>query len=1361
MAYTVTINTIPVNIYNLSITQTIDQSLDFGFMELRNNKAESYNVGDYVRIVVDGETLDFMIEADVVQKLNTKTYKHRISLIELTKRLENYTDGRRKFTQPTDPNNKKSLYEVAEIIRMTVPVEFQDFANVTRLFRFSQNVIDRLSAIEAPEFQFENKNLKEMMNDIFEFANGIPRLKIENIFGRDTFVLDGDFYNELKNKIAEFNSGQFANQKQININESASGFDSETANQVGEVVYEPSKRDSDYKQLVSPGGLLDTDSAVMATEFGIVEIQKVEVFVEYTDFNQVRAKRPVDISFFILEKEEYDLLPTFSGVFENRYATAGSQGLEKLLTKSNTLFFTRYQKNIGSLYEPYGFFIASNTNIENVLYDAVILQEYETNNPDNVSFLTYAGIMLQRMDLNFDVSVQALADSRLKNLQFRVEYIPYYTSRNVVRKQSTQKTNREMLRYYGQSDKVTSPVRALKRLFKTVQQMGNDQVQTSSRNTSYGLGDYSEEGYILVTKEIFFNNDSATAKYLWSKNYQQISQFIGMNAEPRVFEIPLQAYKRNIVMEHFVELSEVNRDNDSLFSDFFVNRFMRTMALSGTRGSGIHSVAFNNPYLYDPTRTLDEFYYFVDPENSDEVSFRFESLNDIRILKPLAVSAGGNTISYYFEFDSAKAAMSRQNRSDAFAKILMDIIPYTDEKGELDTYSFQLLERFFLPDARNYPLIKTYDLQKAFNVFDQRVLAYLDSAEILAQTFQLHVIPEYGKENKFIVGKYLIEHNALWNPEAIDSDGFEIVAREKPYTWTDEYDFNSPVRTNMTYGILGNRFSLTVPQSGFPIFVSDQNNNQVIGNWALIRKSTKQIVFAVNDGYTSTVYFNFRRKRTGFVYEFENPVYEGLTILKTPFQLTAIVLGQTSVYMGWNWYPNDPADEFIVEYSQDEETWIVDSTTDFNYTFTGLVPGTEYAFRVKAKQGSDFSLYATTYATTQDSAPEAPTNLTASASSQTAIAIFWEDNSTNEYAFIVEASESSTMSPTLKTDGVPIDRESYSFTGLTPNTTYYFRVRAIGNGGTSGFSNIASATTLAPDKVSTPTISGLSASTNSVNFTVTNTYNQLVTIKANLTTTPPSTVITTNLPPGATFNHTISGLSQGTGYTLFVRAEATGATVSDVAQQSFTTQTLVSPPPAPSTISFPIIEDTSARVQWNQVTQADGYRGELFNLTTNESGIGFVKGSNMVVIHDYTTNQLIPGNQYRVRVWSTKSDGQGGTLESTTFVQGTFTTTQTLPYPAAPSNVQITRSGTNNTVTWQDNSNNETGFFVTYAFQGQFDQEPQSDDYFPIHDTQAPNVTSYIHSTFSGQGTHYYRIYSYNQNGNSTTFAQGSIFVQQ
>jgi hypothetical protein len=1347
MQYTVTINTVEIEVFNVSITETIDQTLDFGIMEIRNDREEPYKIGDYVRIVAnygeysyykaDGslgqapknisKTYDFIIEADVVMQMNEGVYRHRVSLIELTKRLENYTDTRRKFSQPSDPTKKKSLYDVVELLRMTVPIDFLDFASATRLFVVSQKVIDRLSAIEAPEFQFENKNLREMLNDVFEFANGIPRLKIENVAG-DLFVLDGDFYNDLRELITENQEGSFSKTKQIDINNSASGLDSETANQVGQVVVEPSR--DRFRNLTSPTGILDTDSAVMPTDFGIVEIEKLEVKVLYTNLTGQRAERPVDITRFALEKQEYDLLVTQPGLFENRFAS-----LETMLTKSNTVFFNRYQKNIGSLFEPYGFFVINTENYTQMVRDAIAVQEFLTNNPNNLSLASVAANM-------FENSQVPASYFDFKNVQFRIQYIPYYNSRNIVRKLDTQTTNREMLRYYGQGDKVTSPQRALKKLFKTVQQMGNDQAQTSSRNISFELGDYTSEGYVLITKETFFNPIGATAKYLWSKNYQQISQFIGMNAEPRVFEIPLESYKRNVVLESYVELSTVNRENDSLFGSTLEALFMQTMQKNLVSSSPLTATTYYNPYLQDP----DEFLFrninmFVFDESVNQIVERPYLGDSVRVIKPLATSAGGNTINFYFEFDNPKSAASRQNRK--FSKVLMDLIPYTKFDGSLDEYSFQLIRNYFTDDDRNFPVELIDNIPNEFNGFESRVLVHLDPAEILAQTYQLHVIPEFGKEETFIVGKYLTQHNNLWNPE-LGTDKFEVVSRNEPYNWADEYDTDSP-STGIDYTINVTRFRL--------------NSDVQQKSWALVRKGTREIVFAVNQGDTKIrdVWFNFKRRRTGFIYEFSRPVYAEGTALPAPFTLTALTLSQTTVYFAWNYFDNVDFDEFIVRYTIDgEENFTTFTTTQFFTNISGLQPGTRYKFQVRARKGTDFSLFATAFATTQEGAPTAPSNLTASALSSFRVLLSWEDNSTNEYAFVIEKSD----------DGVewfdPYDARStgqdqtvFVWDGLEPNTTYYFRMRALSNGGFSTYSNTAQVTTAPLEQAAQPGVVITSVETDRINFVVTNTWNRLVNIRANVGIIPPTTTIVSNLAPNQSFSATIAGLSQNTNYNLFVQAipVESGFTASTIFTFGFLTPQIIQAPPTPASLTFSNIGENSARANWSQVVEADGYRGTL-QRTTGEDGSQiqtFVKTSNLVVVHDFSN--LLPNTNYTVFVWARKADGQGGFAESQP-IQNSFQTLQSsTPVPAAPSNLQISRSLTTNTLTWMDNSNNEDGFEIFFGFTTIPGNVP---GFFESIGTTFPNTTSFQHIV-TATGFAYYRVYSFNAGGLSTGFAEGMI----
>ncbi|WP_051295929.1 extracellular catalytic domain type 1 short-chain-length polyhydroxyalkanoate depolymerase [Eisenibacter elegans] len=97
-------------------------------------------------------------------------------------------------------------------------------------------------------------------------------------------------------------------------------------------------------------------------------------------------------------------------------------------------------------------------------------------------------------------------------------------------------------------------------------------------------------------------------------------------------------------------------------------------------------------------------------------------------------------------------------------------------------------------------------------------------------------------------------------------------------------------------------------------------------------------------------------------------------------------------------------------------------------------------------------------ATPTPTAPATPSNLAAAAVSASQINLTWADNSNNEDNFVLERSTSATTGfAAIAT--LPANTTSFSNTGLNANTTYYYRVRAANAGGSSAFSNTASATT--------------------------------------------------------------------------------------------------------------------------------------------------------------------------------------------------------------------------------------------------------------------------------------------------------------
>jgi hypothetical protein len=89
--------------------------------------------------------------------------------------------------------------------------------------------------------------------------------------------------------------------------------------------------------------------------------------------------------------------------------------------------------------------------------------------------------------------------------------------------------------------------------------------------------------------------------------------------------------------------------------------------------------------------------------------------------------------------------------------------------------------------------------------------------------------------------------------------------------------------------------------------------------------------------------------------------------------------------------------------------------------------------------------------------PSVPTGLTSTAITDTSVALAWSDNSTNELNFTLQRSLNG--SSWTSSTSVSANAESFVVTGLTQNTTYYWRIRAEAFSGASGWSIVYSAKT--------------------------------------------------------------------------------------------------------------------------------------------------------------------------------------------------------------------------------------------------------------------------------------------------------------
>ncbi|NNL95173.1 MAG: hypothetical protein HKO64_06085, partial [Xanthomonadales bacterium] len=89
--------------------------------------------------------------------------------------------------------------------------------------------------------------------------------------------------------------------------------------------------------------------------------------------------------------------------------------------------------------------------------------------------------------------------------------------------------------------------------------------------------------------------------------------------------------------------------------------------------------------------------------------------------------------------------------------------------------------------------------------------------------------------------------------------------------------------------------------------------------------------------------------------------------------------------------------------------------------------------------------------------PNAPSNLVATATGPDSIDVSWSDNSADESNFELQSSPDDSNWSTIATLGANVT--SYSDSGLDPESTHFYQVRASNSAGPSAFSNSDSATT--------------------------------------------------------------------------------------------------------------------------------------------------------------------------------------------------------------------------------------------------------------------------------------------------------------
>lgn len=209
-----------------------------------------------------------------------------------------------------------------------------------------------------------------------------------------------------------------------------------------------------------------------------------------------------------------------------------------------------------------------------------------------------------------------------------------------------------------------------------------------------------------------------------------------------------------------------------------------------------------------------------------------------------------------------------------------------------------------------------------------------------------------------------------------------------------------------------------------------------------------------------------------------------------------------------------------------------------------------------------------------DAAPAAPSGLTAAAVSGSQINLAWTDNSSNETGFRVERSTNGATFAQIATVGAGV--RTYSNTGLSAGTLYYYRVRAYNTGGSSAYSNVSSATTLTPPAAPT-NLAAVVNSSSQITLTWTDNANNETGYRVQRSTDGVNFTIIATLPAGAV-SYINTGLSGSTTYYYRVLAYSAGG---QSAYASASATTLPGRPAAPSSLKATAVSRTEIRLTWN------------------------------------------------------------------------------------------------------------------------------------------------------------------------------------
>ena len=514
---------------------------------------------------------------------------------------------------------------------------------------------EKYDKILAPEFTMTQCTLREQLKVIGGFINAEPRLSGNTIYF-DEYGGTGKPATVVENYISKAYSAD--------INDFCKEIDTSAQNLVNTldyaqgVVYSPNRCDFLSLRTDSVNVRVEENNGFIYTQLPIYQIQSVKCTVFNEGGTIFSRMENVDITPYIVEETEY-------------MANMSSYDTDYPRSKAYALYYTQGSNHIKGLFFK-------------------VPKAYETSVFSRNAIINILSRATGQSITVFDNFTYAL-------LSFQVSYIPIYSARFSHGKQKyNTKYYQDFTKIYNQSENLIETRYYGENVKGVVSRLGN--VAGTYTYITYdidkipSLGEMIGEYAITSIATTFYTTFIKVTLGL-SLDYQNISQYVGVQSNKRVYEVSeKQAYNRSILLK---DIMICTRSGDLTGNNSIISK---------GHGRSQYMSIFKD---YNP-----EFSYCVTAVQACGKSKNYSRFEVIRL--PVVSAAFGNAMIFSWSYKDNYSAGTNVDEisNDALSGYMQSDVPYGDYFGRIYYYDFYLFgEEAFLQksgdlnDAKHLPLV--------------------------------------------------------------------------------------------------------------------------------------------------------------------------------------------------------------------------------------------------------------------------------------------------------------------------------------------------------------------------------------------------------------------------------------------------------------------------------------------------------------------------------------------------------------------------------------------------------------------------------------------------------------------------------